>query len=141
MQGLNTSVPPRTGQQSAQNSSAEAWDVACREVGQRPTAHFLPSGTTFAHAHLVLLDSNMSSNRERPSVGLTQVTIEYTRAIREFTERMIIVIVSCSISCKSCSSKAHWHRRQRILRPFSPEDHEVRRWYPQGYGRLRRVVR
>ena len=62
MHGLNTSVPPlgrgapkppegvsfgelvsvrrtpRTGQQSAQNSSAEAWEVAWREVGQRTTA-------------------------------------------------------------------------------------------------------
>ena len=62
MHGLNTSVPPleraarklpesvsfgemasvrqtpRTGHQSAQNSSAEVWEVAWREVGQRTTA-------------------------------------------------------------------------------------------------------
>ena len=62
MHGLNTSVPPtgrgapkppegvsfgelasvrktpRTSQRSAQNSSAEAWEVGRREVGQRTTA-------------------------------------------------------------------------------------------------------
>ena len=34
----------------------------------------------------------------------------------------------------------HWHRSQNITRHFSPEDHEVRRWYPRGNSHLHRVV-
>ena len=37
--------------------------------------------------------------------------------------------------------KFHWHRCQSIPRHSSPEDHEVRCWYPRGNVHLRRVVR
>ena len=35
----------------------------------------------------------------------------------------------------------HWHGSLSIPRHFSPEEHEVRRWYPRGNVHLRRVVK
>ena len=54
-------------------------------------------------------------------------------------ERLGIVLSQTS-SRKVVPATLHWHRSQNIPRHLSPEDHEVRRWYPRGNAHLHRVV-
>ena len=48
--------------------------------------------------------------------------------------------MNSSFAQKGCSNKVSLTQKQNIPKQFSPEDQEVRRWYRQGYVRLRRLA-
>ena len=58
---------------------------------------------------------------------------------KQRTDRMSVLTVP--LRRRVVPSQFNWHRSQSIPRNFSPEDHELRRWYPRGNVHSRRVVR
>ena len=96
-----------------------------------------------------------SCSDDQSTVGREEGTVQQTSPMahtsslrlvyRELTVRVIIFTAGSMHEQFHCARKVvpttfHWQRSQSIPRHFSPEDHEVRRWYPRGNAHLRRVV-